>query len=667
MLTIGPDLEMKPRHWCQQLCRAAALRLTAGRTHQLVLSLLISLLFSLPPQYSVTAQLLTTSVSKDDWGIVSAAAVRWGQVSLVRGAGGPRLAVYSLYETPARVPPWVAESVAPEFNGNCLLLDSFDGTTSGRASNRFAVFAKAPSNGNADIEPSEDGANALLFDYERGSEGFCGVRIELGDRDIARGVRSYLDARSFAFLMFRVRSAAPHVEVRVKLADANWEQKQDAVSLGMLGTLVQGGCVDTVWRNACVPLQGAPHDLDLRTLAQIVFEPTGIGKGTLELRDLRLCLSEEAQSTTTEVETPINEEHRGRAVWVWNTKDLLEDESKLAEFLDFCKGEEFSDVFLSFPFPQTDSIDIQKGLRAIIRSLGELGIRSHALIGDPGFVLSRNLPRVTNLLESISNFNASIPDSARFVGLHLDVEPYLLPGFGGKKKEEILDRYIALLEFVSEFCHHHGLSLEVDIPFWMDLPDEHDGIPPSIRSGDAVRLALRRIFDLCDVIVLMDYRTQVWGADGIVAHARHEVRLAAELGKKVSVGLETDEVADEEVVTFSGPPVQGIPRLATRERFVSIFSTPDSLRVWLVGPGSAGDFWKMLRHQGIPEMSVISWPQVRTVNVSAGTVSFAGSEPARLDTVEAALVKAFGSSSGFAGVAFHHYTSYRRLRGASGR
>ena len=55
--------------------------------------------------------------------------------------------------------------------------------------------------------------------------------------------------------------------------------------------------------------------------------------------------------------------------------------------------------------------------------------------------------------------------------------------------------------------------------------------------------------DISDYVVIMDYRDTFGGRDGIISHAGNELRYGLQIGKPVTIGVET-KCIEPEKVTF---------------------------------------------------------------------------------------------------------------------
>ncbi|MBV9294179.1 MAG: hypothetical protein JO145_01305 [Acidobacteriaceae bacterium] len=214
----------------------------------------------------------------------------------------------------------------------------------------------------------------------------------------------------------------------------------------------------------------------------------------------------------------------GRALWVW-----APDGS--AELLRFAKKESITDLFV-----QWSTEGDKHSLRGFIRMAREENIRVYALDGSPEAALAENHGRVLKEVDAIAAFNESSQPEERLAGIHFDIEPYLLAGFDGRAKSQILSEYVDLQRKVAAEVHLHkaaGLSYGIDLPFWFD------------------RDVVERVLPFVDTIAIMDYRNHASGEDGIVAHALPILGIAQMSHRKVFVGVETAP-ASLPTISFAG-------------------------------------------------------------------------------------------------------------------
>lgn len=358
-------------------------------------------------------------------------------------------------------------------------------------------------------------------------------------------------------------------------------------------------------------------------------------------------------------------------LWVWSTHQLLDSPDSVTALAGFVADHQVARVFLQLP--PADGARASAGfvpfdgprLGRVIRALTTAGARVWALDGDPAYALPANHNGVLRTIQRVVSYNRAAPPEERFEGVHYDVEPYLVPGFQGPRRGEILDGWVRLVSDMARVAHDGGLKVGVDIPFWLDAPDEETGEPLTAVLDGRSAPVLEHLLGAVDQLAIMDYRTRPDGPDGIVAHAWGEMEAAEAAGVNVLLGLETGPLADEDLYTFTGPGVEGLP--PAEGRWVVLAPGEGrSAAVWLVdGPGGAAALRADL---GVPPgaepvglSGVRHWPAGTPIRVAADKQSFGSLGPDALRAAAARTVAAFQGERAFAGIAYHSYTSLKAL------
>ncbi|MBI4335084.1 MAG: hypothetical protein HY589_00335, partial [Candidatus Omnitrophica bacterium] len=231
------------------------------------------------------------------------------------------------------------------------------------------------------------------------------------------------------------------------------------------------------------------------------------------------------------------------AMWVWDSKEILLNNTKKNELLDFSADNNIRVLFFQLQYQLTDRAPAACGLlyegrlRAFLKDAHSRGIAVHALDGWPDFCLEPNHPLVLAQIKAILEFNKASSGQERFDGAHYDNEPYLLPGFNAGLKQDIIRQYLELNRKCRELISSNGTRLEfgIDIPFWFD---ELDGLHA-------------KLIDISDNIGVMDYRNFAEGPDGMIRHALDELKYASKAGKKVYIGVETSRYPAREIYFVS--------------------------------------------------------------------------------------------------------------------
>lgn len=156
---------------------------------------------------------------------------------------------------------------------------------------------------------------------------------------------------------------------------------------------------------------------------------------------------------------------------------------------------------------------------------------------------SRYHPHAVKEFEQILNYNLASSELARFDGVNVDTEPYILPDFK-TAKPSVQIQYLDMLKLLMERKQASGLTLSVGaaIPRWYDTSADAS----NIAWNGGTKWLSEHVQDTVDYISIMDYRDQAEGSAGIIAQALNELAYANAIGKPKSVviGVETKDIAD---------------------------------------------------------------------------------------------------------------------------
>lgn len=144
-----------------------------------------------------------------------------------------------------------------------------------------------------------------------------------------------------------------------------------------------------------------------------------------------------------------------RAVWAWNFDQAI------SLGVDFYKKYGISTVYLYLPTELREKK--LAGLGKFLKDASKAGMQVYALGGEPSWAL--NGQPAVSFVKRVWELNSKLP--AKFAGIHLDIEPYLLPEWK-KDTKKILYGYLDTLRTAEAEALKNKLRLEVDIPFWFD-------------------------------------------------------------------------------------------------------------------------------------------------------------------------------------------------------
>ena len=145
-----------------------------------------------------------------------------------------------------------------------------------------------------------------------------------------------------------------------------------------------------------------------------------------------------------------------KATWIWQT-ELIRDGGE--ELLDFSREEGINLIYLQIDRQLSSDI-----YEAFIERAHEDQIAVHALGGDPRWALTEHLDDMLGLADWVIDYNGKVAAGARFDGIHLDVEPYVLAKWETEQVQIITTWEQNLKAFLS-LASGKGLELGIDIPF----------------------------------------------------------------------------------------------------------------------------------------------------------------------------------------------------------
>jgi hypothetical protein len=350
---------------------------------------------------------------------------------------------------------------------------------------------------------------------------------------------------------------------------------------------------------------------------------------------------------------------------MWETT-LLTGKSELHRFCAFIKKERIDNVFLAVPYDPAVSGKAgglspeRRILAPIVRALNASGSRVHALMGDKDFILPDSRDFVRKSIRNTVEYNKLVSPEERFYAIHLDIEPYLFPGFASSRRHWFLDNFIETLAECSRIAHEGGMRIGADIPFWLDGADELTHLPMLASLNGDSKPVYQHVLDLMDNIALMDYRTPIAGEDQIFLFAAKELAYADEIRKEVFVGLETAPLPDETVLTFTGRLQQGVPEPRSGMQYMLVLQEDRTLIAALAATREEiSDFLKKNR---AAEREHFFWPVERATKIGGNALSFASLGMGQFQSAMKTNDFALRMYRSFAGFAIHHYGSYLKMK-----
>lgn len=361
-------------------------------------------------------------------------------------------------------------------------------------------------------------------------------------------------------------------------------------------------------------------------------------------------------------------------------------------------------------------------LRSFLAAAHAEGIKVEALDGAPEYAVRKFHHVPLAIVDAVIAFNRESSPAERFDGVHFDNEPYLLIGWHFPElRKQILKEFLELnLECQRRIRSRSDMVYGIDIPFWWQSVDPQTGKMNAPATRNSVEKAASfHYIDVLDSVGIMNYRNTADGADGMLAHGLELLEYGDKARKaRIWLGVETVTGPPVDVWFTVGLPGKevgkilkaGAPDFFFRSRIngfrAHVFDDGANLHFGIAlppdpSPGQyksvADTLAKIAERLGAPHagpgkdraeeirraaMRKIAgapeWadPKVRNIPLSSGKSFYAGFQAKNLFlpkiTFGAKTIREmryeiriaeeeFREYDQYAGIAIHHYETYRRL------
>lgn len=222
------------------------------------------------------------------------------------------------------------------------------------------------------------------------------------------------------------------------------------------------------------------------------------------------------------------------STWLWDTSWINNPDSLLSNLETKQVNKLYLQIDPSIPFSTYETF-IGKATAA--------GIQVFALDGSPDWVTPSNTGK-NAFINWVSAYQAGAAPDQQFRGLHADVEPYLNQEWGTNCALAV-KWYQDTVTYLNRQAKQLSVPLELDVPFWFDGQTYSNS---TYGQGTLSDWVTRNT----DSITIMAYRNTATGSNGINALVSHEISYASNVGKSVTVGVETQNLPDTPTLTFYG-------------------------------------------------------------------------------------------------------------------
>lgn len=510
-----------------------------------------------------------------------------------------------LLVTALLVPAWALAAAPPS---GILTVWSFDQGISNSWGGRYNVYQREPSWARTYLDPKVTRAgsgHSLRVTAHRESPGFCGFWLDFypGSEVPAR----YLDASTFNYLSFWVKGEKGGEDFEIEFTDEENVDHEGARPRRPLEAYLPDGMTKE-WQEVLIPLADF-SGLDRSRLVRMAFNLTREGDSRFYLDDIALKGDPAAALPAVRGDSapapgdPATTVHR--ALWVWNTKPLLDsgDGEEAERFFTFCARQKIAEVYLSAELDRTAEGGVPRfnfrhadPYRKFLAQAHREGLQVDALVGSPEWAAKENHPQALAAVEAILAFNRQGTPEARFDGVHFDVEPYSLPGYSDPAYQpQLLVQFLEMVEQCSARTRAEGgIPFSCDVPAWFYPAGESDRARLTVLFNGQRKTVGEHLTDLLDSVTIMDYTNQADGAGGIIARGLPALASAAAAKRRVVVGIETFLEPQSTVWFACGLPAKEFRRrLATldlrHELFyegfrMSVFSDDVNMHIGLAEP-----------------------------------------------------------------------------------
>ncbi|MDR0267557.1 hypothetical protein [Paenibacillus sp.] len=229
---------------------------------------------------------------------------------------------------------------------------------------------------------------------------------------------------------------------------------------------------------------------------------------------------------------PVNRGEKVRGTYVWDANQVLQNSE---EILEFAKEKKLNWLYVHLDLQQPFS-----AYSSFVKQASAAGIEVHAMGGNPSWALQETREKMMTLVKYVKDYNLAVKGDERFHGIHLDIEPYLLPEWNADP-ERVISNWISNIDaFVTELKKGSQLQASMDLAVWLDKYK----VPGEIISVS------KWMIDRMDHVSLMAFRNTANGSNGIVDVSKEEIAFADELGKLILISVEMKESHEGQHVSF---------------------------------------------------------------------------------------------------------------------
>lgn len=230
-----------------------------------------------------------------------------------------------------------------------------------------------------------------------------------------------------------------------------------------------------------------------------------------------------------------------RATWLWNPWMFYDSPQSTLTFLQQKQ--------ISIVFVQIDADIPRAKYHAFLTGAHKLNIKVYALDGAPNWGNSTGAKAKNKFKNWLAHYQTNAPATAKFDGIHVDIEPYGLAEWDTKRAATIRGFQNVITELAA-YAKVQKLPFEADIPFWFDEINYNN---PAYGKGNLAEWTIRST----DGVALMSYRDT---SQAIIDISTKEMQWGQQYGKQVRVGVETMASKEHPFISFHEEGEQAMER-----------------------------------------------------------------------------------------------------------
>ncbi|KAH7110113.1 hypothetical protein B0J11DRAFT_208247 [Dendryphion nanum] len=243
-----------------------------------------------------------------------------------------------------------------------------------------------------------------------------------------------------------------------------------------------------------------------------------------------------------------------RALWLWDSS-IIKDGDSVTKFISVATKKDYK-INRVHALINRD-ID-NKVWSNFISRCSASGIAVEALMGDAQWVLGKSSPNCDTLeqqLDWVQQYQKSAAAGAKLSGLHMDVEPWGLPGWTSNTAT-LISSLLSIASKVTAVGRSLNIPTAADIPFWAYT------VKCQYGTLDAC------LIDQVDSVTLMTYRNTATDLIGIATPALESMEKANSAGKPVWLAVETSpKAAEASLISYASKGITSLVNdLATVEK-----------------------------------------------------------------------------------------------------